>query len=204
TERALRSKLEDANTLEDVMGKVKPPVPKTTRDQWLTGRRLIETFWKPPQFPTRQDLDKTAPRNPVFLARADGHGAIANSAALKIAKIDKTTPNPFGGEILKDKASGEPTGMLLDNAMDLVEKSIPKPSAAERQQALLTGINREVGLGWCEIQNAGSHRDDVDLIKKALESGKIKIRFINAIYGPGEDAQHFLKEGVTLDAFNQH
>src|SRR5258708_3276707 len=51
---------------------------------------------------------------------------------------------------------------------------------------------------------AGSHKEDVDLIKKALESGKIKIRFINAIYGPGEDAQHFLKEGVTLDAFNHH
>src|SRR5438046_5829417 len=90
--------------------------------------------------------------------------------------------------------------MLLDNAMVLVEKSIPKPTAAERQQALLTGINREIGLGWCEIQNAGSHKEDVDLIKKALESGKIKIRFINAIYGPGEDAQHFCKEGVTLDA----
>src|SRR5207253_9831666 len=104
------------------------------RGQWITGRGWIETFWKPPQFPTRQDLDKFAPRNPVFLTRADGHGAIANSAALKIAKIDKTTPNPFGGEILKDKASGEPTGMLLDNAMDLVEKSIPKPSAAERDR----------------------------------------------------------------------
>src|SRR5205814_10164678 len=155
---------------------------------------------KPPTFPTRQDLDSVAADHPLFLTRADGHAAIANSAALKIAKIDRNTSNPFGGEILKDKASGEPTGMLLDNAQDLVEKNIPKPTAAERRQALLTGINREVGLGWCEIQNAGSHKEDVDLIKQALESGKIKIRFINAIYGPGEDAQHFLKEGVTLNA----
>ena len=203
-ERELRLNLEDANTLEDFLAKVKARVTKTKRGQWVTGRGWIETFWKPPQFPTRQDLDKIAPRNPVFLTRADGHGAIANSAALKIAKIDKKTPNPFGGEILKDKASGEPTGMLLDNAQDLVGKNIPKPTAAERQQALLTGINREVGLGWCEIQNAGSHEEDVDLIKKAFESGKIKIRLINAIYGPGEDAQRFLKEGVTLDAFNHH
>ena len=203
-ERELRLNLEGANTLEDFLAKVKARVTKTKRGQWVTGRGWIETFWKPPQFPTRQDLDKIAPRNPVFLTRADGHGAIANSAALKIAKIDKKTPNPFGGEILKDKASGEPTGMLLDNAQDLVGKNIPKPTAAERQQALLTGINREVGLGWCEIQNAGSHKEDVDLIKKAFESGKIKIRLINAIYGPGEDAQRFLKEGVTLDAFNHH
>jgi len=60
--------------------------------------RWIETFWKPPQFPTRQDLDKITPDNPLFLTRADGPRFVANSAALKIAKIDKNTPNPFGGK----------------------------------------------------------------------------------------------------------
>src|SRR5436309_1582539 len=203
-ERELTLNLESTNTLMDFLAKVKARVAKTECGKWITGRGWIETFWKPPQFPTRQDLDKIAPRNPLFLTRADGHAAIINSAALKIAKIDKNTPNPFGGEILKDKATSEPNGMVLDNAQELVAKNIPKPTAAERQQALLTGINREIGLGWCEIQNAGSHKEDVDLIKKTLESGKIKIRFINAIYGPGEDAQRFLKEGVTLDAFNHH
>jgi predicted amidohydrolase YtcJ len=196
--------LEGTNTLEDFLAKVKARVAQTPRDKWITGRGWIETFWKPPQFPTRQDLDKIAPDNPVFLTRADGHAAIANSAALKIAKIDKNTPNPFGGEILKDKATSEPNGVLLDNAMDLVEKRIPKPTASDREQALLTGINHEIGLGWCEIQNAGSHQDDVDLIKKAFESGKIKIRFVNCVYGPGEDAQNFLREGATLNAFNHH
>src|SRR5438046_6422604 len=152
-EREMRLNLEGTNTREDFLAKVKERVAQTERDKWITGRGWIETFWKPPQFPTRQDLDKIAPDNPVFLTRADGHAAIVNSAALRIAKIDKHTPNPFGGEILKDKATGEPNGMLLDNAMDLVEKSIPKPTAAEREHALLTGINREIGLGWCEIQN---------------------------------------------------
>jgi predicted amidohydrolase YtcJ len=203
-ERELTLNLEGTNTLDDFLVKVKARVGQTPRDKWITGRGWIETFWKPPQFPTRQDLDKIAPDTPVFLTRADGHAAIVNSAALRIAKIDKNTPNPFGGEILKDKATGDPTGMLLDNAQGLVEKDIPKPTEAEREQALLTGIQREIRLGWCEIQNAGSHYEDVDLIKKAFESGKIKIRFINAIYGPGEDAQRFLKEGVTLDAFNRH
>ncbi len=203
-ERELTLNLEGTNTLEDFLAKVKARVAQTPRDQWITGRGWIETFWKPPQFPTRQDLDKIAPDNPVFLTRADGHAAIVNSAALKIAKIDKNTPNPFGGEILKDKATSEPNGMLLDNAQELVAKNIPKPTEAEREQALLTGINREIGLGWCEIQNAGSHKEDVDLIKNAFESGKIKIRFINCVFGPGEDAQNFLKEGATLNAFNHH
>ena len=201
-ERELTLNLEGTNTLEDFLAKVKARVAQTPRDKWITGRGWIETFWKPPRFPTRADLDKIAPDNPVFLTRADGHAAVVNSAALRLAKIEKNTPDPFGGQILK--TNGEPNGMLLDNAMDLVAKNIPPPTQAEREQAFLTGIEREIKLGWCEIQNAGSHKDDVDLIKKAFESGKIKIRLINCVFGPGEDAQNFLKEGATLNAFSHH
>jgi predicted amidohydrolase YtcJ len=203
-ERELSLNLEGTNTLENFLAKVKDRVAKTEKGKWITGRGWIETFWRPPRFPTRQELESVAADHPLFLTRADGHAAIANSAALKIAKIDKNTPNPFGGEILKDKMTGEPTGMLLDHAQELVAKNIPPSTAAEREQALLTGINREIGLGWCEIQNAGSHKDDVDLIKKVYADGKAKIRFINCVYGPGEDAQNFLKEGATLNGFNHH
>src|ERR1700730_7042817 len=200
-EREMNLNLERTNTREDFLAKVKARVAQTGHGKWITGRGWIETFWKPPTFPTRNDLDVIAPDHPVFLTRADGHAAVVNSAALEIAGIDKNTPNPFGGEILKDK-TGEPTGMLLDNAQDLVEKNIPKPSQAEREQALLTGINREIGLGWCEIQNAGSHKEDVDLIKKAFVAGKIKIRFINCVYGPGADVDWFFKEGPTNNAYD--
>ena len=203
-EREMKLNLEGTNTLEDFLARVKERVAQTERGKWITGRGWIETFWKPPQFPARQDLDKIAPDDPVLLTRADGHASVVNSAALNIARIDENTPNPFGGEILKDKATGEPTGMLLDNAQDLVAKNIPKPTEAEREQALLRGIDREIGLGWCEIQNAGSHKEDIDLIKKAFGVGKIKIRFVNAVYGPGEDAQRFLRDGATINAFDHH
>jgi predicted amidohydrolase YtcJ len=201
-EREMRLNLEGTNTREDFLTKVKERVAQTERGKWIAGRGWIETFWKPPQFPTRTDLDKIAPGNPVFLIRTDGHAAIANSAALNIAQIDKNTPSPFGGEILKDKTAGEPTGMLLDNAMDVVAKNIPKPTEAEKEKAFLLGIDREIKLGWCEIQNAGSHKEDVDLIRKCFEAGKVKLRFINAIYGPGADAQNFLHEGSTINAYD--
>jgi predicted amidohydrolase YtcJ len=201
-EREMRLNLEGTNSLEDFLTKVKERVDKTSPGKWITGRGWIETFWKPPQFPTRQDLDKIAPNNPVFLRRADGHATIANSAALKIARIDENTADPFGGQILKK--NGEPNGMLLDNAQDLVARNIPKSTEAEREEALLRGIDREVKLGWCEIQNAGSHKEDVDLIRKAFETGKIKIRFVNAVYGPSEDARNFLREGPTINAFDHH
>jgi predicted amidohydrolase YtcJ len=203
-ERELTLNLEGTNTLQEFLAKVSERATKTEPGKWITGRGWVETFWTPAQFPTRQDLDKVAPANPVFLTRADGHASVANSAALKIANIDKNTPNPFGGEILKDKATGEPTGMVTDNAQDLVRKNIPKPTPDEREQALLTGIDRELRLGWCEIQNAGSHQEDIDLIKKAYFDGKVRIRFVNCVYGPGEDARNFLNDGAIIDGFEHH
>src|SRR4051812_22301266 len=149
-ERELTLNLEGTNTLEDFLAKVKERVAKTEPGKWITGRGWIETFWKPPQFPTRADLDSIAPDNPVVLTRADGHAVIANSAALRIAKIDKETPNPFGGEILKDKQTGQPTGMLLDHAQELVAKNVPQPTEAERREAFVVGVKREVSLGWCQ------------------------------------------------------
>ena len=200
-EREMNLNLEGMNTLGDFLTKVQERVTKTETGKWITGRGWIETFWNPPQFPTRSHLDKIAPRNPAFLTRADGHAAIANSAALKIAGITRDTPNPFGGEILKDKTSGEPTGMLLDNAMDLVSKGIPPPNEAEREQAFVVGVEREIKLGWCEIQNAGSELADQTIIHRAFDGGRIKIRVINAAYGPGEAAQKLLQNGPTLNAY---
>ena len=201
-EREMNLNLEGTNTLEAFLAKVKERVAKTERGKWITGRGWIETFWKPPQFPTRQDLDKIAPDNPVFLTRADGHAAIANSAALKLAKIDKETPAPFGGEILKDKKRGEPNGMLIDKAQALVSQHIPKPSEAERREAFVRGAKREVELGWCQIQNAGGHLADLAPVRQAFEAGQIKLRVYNAVYAPGPAAEQLLRDGISVNQFD--
>ena len=203
-ERELTLNLEGTNTLEDFLAKVKKRVAKTEKGKWITGRGWIETFWKPPQFPTRADLDKIATDNPVVLTRADGHAVIANSAALRIAKIDKETKNPFGGEILRDKQTGEPTGMLLDHAQELVRKNIPQPTEAERREAFIVGVKRELSLGWCEIQNAGSNLEDLPPMRQALEAGQCKIRVYNAAYSPGPAGAALLRDGPTLNGFNHH
>jgi predicted amidohydrolase YtcJ len=202
-ERELTLNLEGTNTLEDFLAKIRERVGKTKAGQWITGRGWIETFWKPPAFPTRRDLDKIAPDNPVFLERADGHASVANSAALKIAGITRETAPPFGGEILKDK-SGEPTGMLLDNAQDLIGSKVPKPTNAAREEALLAAIKREIALGWCEIQNAGSELDDQAILRRAFQANKIKLRIYNAAYGPGAAADELLENEPTLNAFDHH
>ena len=203
-ERELTLNLEGTNTLEDFLAKVKERVAQTEKGKWITGRGWIETFWKPPQFPTRADLDKIAPDNPVFLTRADGHAAVANSAALRIANIDKQTKNPFGGEILRDKKTGEPTGMVLDHAQELVRKNIPQATEAERREAFIVGVKRELSLGWCEIQNAGSNLDDLPPMRQALETGQCKIRVYNAAYSPGPAGAALLHDGPTLNQFDHH
>src|SRR5229473_3538948 len=158
--REMTLNLEGITNLQDFLAKVKARVDQATPGQWVTGRGWIETFWQPPVFPTRWDLDEVAPNNPVILQRADGHGTVVNSAALKIAGITRDTPAPFGGEISRDK-SGEPNGMLLDAARGLVAHHIPPTSPAEAERAVVLGVQRDVSLGWTQVQNPGGDYREV-------------------------------------------
>jgi len=199
--REMTLNLEGTASLQDFLAKVKARVDQTKPGDWVTGRGWIETHWQPPAFPTRWDLDKVAPNNPVILGRADGHGAVANSAALKLAGVDKNTPNPFGGEISKDKESGEPNGMLLDAAQGLVRRKVPPTTAADAERAVVLGVKRDIELGWTQIQDAGGSYEDVDIFKKLYEAGTIKLRIYKAVYGPGPNAARLLKEGAITGAY---
>jgi predicted amidohydrolase YtcJ len=201
-QREVTLNLEGTSSLEDFLQRVSERVSRAKPGAWVTGRGWIETFWKPPVFPTRQDLDRIAPNNPLYLVRADGHGAVTNSAALKIAEIGGSTPNPFGGEILKDKATNEPTGMLIDAAKELVTKHIPGPTETDNEQATVLGVERSIRLGWTQIQDAGGSYSDVARLKKLYGEGKIKLRIYKAVYGPGPEAERLLREGATVGAFN--
>ncbi|MDX6611136.1 MAG: hypothetical protein QOD75_322 [Blastocatellia bacterium] len=199
--REMTLNLEGVNSLEDFLAKVKARVDQAQPGQWVTGRGWIETFWTPPVFPTRWDLDKVAPDNPVILTRADGHGTVVNSAALRIARIDKDTPNPFGGEISKDKRSGEPNGMLLDAAQNLARRHLPPTSAADAEQAVILGVKRDVELGWTQVQDPGGSYAEVDIFKKLYTAGTIKLRIYKALSAPGREANRLFREGPIIDAF---
>jgi predicted amidohydrolase YtcJ len=200
-QREMTLNLEGTTSLEDLLAKVKARVDQAKPGEWVTGRGWIETHWQPPVFPTRWDLDKVSPDNPVILGRADGHGAVANSAALKLAGVDKNMPNPFGGEISKDKQSGEPNGMLLDAAQGLVRRKVPPTTPADDERAVELGVKRDISLGWTQIQDAGGTYDDVRIFKKLYAAGTIKLRIYKAVYGPGPNATRLLSEGPTIGAF---
>jgi predicted amidohydrolase YtcJ len=199
--REMTLNLEGVASLEDFLAKVKARVDRAKPGEWVTGRGWIETFWKPPVFPTRWQLDQVAPNNPVILERADGHGAVANSAAFKVAGIGKDTPNPFGGEISKDKQTGEPNGMLLDAAQGLVGRHLPPVSASDEEQAIVLGVKRDVELGWTQVQDPGGSYAEVDLFKKLYGEGKIKLRIYKALSSPGSEVERLFREGPIIEAY---
>jgi predicted amidohydrolase YtcJ len=200
--REMTLNLEGTASLEEFLAKVKSRVEGAKAGEWVTGRGWIETFWKPPAFPTRWDLDKISPNNPLFLTRADGHAAVVNSAALKVAGVTKETADPSGGEIMKDKGTGEPSGMLVDRAQNLVARHVPEPTEADMQEALVVGVRRSIELGWTEIQNAGSPFTEVERLKKLYAEGKIKLRIYQAVRGPSPDTARLLREGSTIGLFD--
>jgi predicted amidohydrolase YtcJ len=197
-EREATLNLEGTRSLDRLLGIVRAEVARKPPGAWVVGRGWIETFWTPPVFPTRGDLDRVAPQHPVFLTRADGHAAVVNSLALRLAGVGARTADPFGGQIVRDKASGEPTGLLLDAAQRLVATHLPAMTPAQAERNLILGADREVSLGWTEVQIAGNGWEEVDLLRKLYRAGKIKLRIYDAIRGPSRDAERLLREGPSI------
>jgi predicted amidohydrolase YtcJ len=124
---------------------------------WLTGRGWDQTAWPGQAFPTRASLDRAAPAHPVALVRVDGHALWANGAALRVAGIDRHTGDPAGGRVVKD-AAGEPTGVLVDAAQELVRTVMPPPSSERFEHAVTDAIAECLAKGL-----TGCHEMGVDL-----------------------------------------
>ncbi|HEX7046309.1 MAG TPA: amidohydrolase [Gammaproteobacteria bacterium] len=197
-ERELTLNLEGIESLAALQARLAEEVAKREPGEWIIGRGWIETHWNPPVFPTRADLDAVAPENPVALTRADGHALVANSKALELAGIGASTEAPFGGAIPKDD-QGEPSGMLVDNAMALLDAIMPA-SAISAEKALIVGAERSARMGWTGIQIAGNSWDEAMQLRDLVEAGKIPVRIYNAVHGPSADAQKLLEHGPVIGA----
>lgn len=197
--RELEFNLEGAMSLAELQSRLRARAAQIDRSKWIVGRGWIETKWSPRAFPTAADLDAVARDQPVCLTRADGHAIVVNSLALKLAGIDRSTPNPSGGEILRDPRTGAATGMLIDRAKTLVERLIPAHTPEEVARALEVGAARELSLGWTQVHVAGSDRGEVAALRRLVASGKIKLRIYDAVSGPGPAADELLKTGVQRE-----
>ncbi|MFW5657155.1 MAG: amidohydrolase [Bacteroidota bacterium] len=161
---------------------------------WLIGRGWDQNDWPEKAFPTNELLDQAFPDVPVYLTRIDGHAAVANSKALEIAGITSETQIQ-GGEI-KTGTDGQPTGVLVDNAMQLVEKSIPVKNTDSKRQALIDAQQNCFNVGLTSVADAGLSAEEVKLIQSMHEDGTLLMR-INAWLNPSEEnIETFVKKGV--------
>ncbi|HEY3399977.1 MAG TPA: amidohydrolase [Geothrix sp.] len=142
---------------------------------WLLGRGWDQNRWPAKAFPTALDLDALTGTRPAFLQRVDGHAAWVNSAALAMAGIGPNTPDPEGGRILKDTA-GRPTGILLDAAVELVEKLIPEPSSAELEARLKAGLGALRAQGFTAVADMGVGPRELAAYRRMAATGALPIR----------------------------
>src|SRR5215510_63808 len=124
--------LRDADTPQEFAERIRRFAATRPTGPWITGGDWDHERWPEAKLPTRELIDSFTPDSPVFVSRLDGHMALANSLALKLAGVTKQTKDPPGGLIVRDKRTGEPTGILKDAAMNLVWRVIPAPSFEEK------------------------------------------------------------------------
>ncbi len=183
----LQLKLMQATSWEEIVSMVAAAVKGAKPGQWIYGRGWHQEKWttRPNPavegFPTRASLDAVSPDNPVILTHASGHASFANSKAFQLSGISRTTPDPPGGDLVRD-AAGAPTGLLRERASGLIRAGTGEPAATAeervaRSRRILELASREVvSKGITTFQDAGSSFADVDLMKTMVDEEKIGVR----------------------------
>lgn len=168
--------LRDAPDKEAFISAVEKEVRSRHPGEWITGGRWSVESWRHREEPTKEWLDPVTEDVPVLLKRMDGHQALANSAALKIAGITRGGPaDPVGGEIQRDPKTGEPTGILKESAMDLVERRVPPESPEQLYEALIRSMRELNTLGITSVHDMAdpSH---LEVFQRALRAGDLTLR----------------------------
>jgi len=179
--------LEGTKSVKDLKARLASVVKETPKGETIYGRGWIETHWPEKRFPNRYDLDEVSPDNPVILERADGHAVVVNSQALNAANITANTKAPYGGAINKNgkaeprRGKNEPSGMLIDNAAKLVDELMPALTEARKEAAYIKGAELYASRGWTNIHSMSVNPDDIPLLNRLANEGKIKIRVYNSI-----------------------
>ena len=169
--------LRTAKTPEEFVQRIKDFAAKLPKGRWIQGGQWDHENWKPNNLPTAAMIDAATPDNPVFVNRLDGHMALANSLAMKLAGVNKDTKEIDGGLIVRD-AAGNPTGVFKDAAEAYINKVIPDPSFEENMEAAQAATEHAASLGITSVQDM-SAGTDVGVYQELMRQGKLKTR----VYG---------------------
>ena len=153
--------------------------------QWIRGRGWNQNEWRVKSFPSQKLLNRFAPDNPVYLVRVDGHACWVNKRALELAGVNRHTPDVPGGKIVRD-ADGDPTGVFIDAAMELIYKFLPEPSDEELREAIRRATDECASVGLTSVHEMGVESKQVEVYKNLIDQNKFPLRVYAAVDGPGE------------------
>ena len=181
----------DTKSFDEVIQRV-VEYSKIKKGEWIIGRGWDQNDWIVKDFPTKEKLDSLFPTTPVFLKRVDGHAALVNSEALKRAGINEKTK--LNGGLIEVK-NNKPTGILVDNAVDLVANVIPPANKEEIQSALLAAQANCFAAGLTTVDDAGLEKQVVDIIDEMQKKGELKMRIYAMLTDNQENLNYYLEHG---------
>lgn len=194
----LELNLKDTASPEDVLDEVRQRVSKLTPGEWIIGWGWDDGAWAA-EYPTNTELNKITPDHPVCLRGLHGFAGWYNDRALKIAGIDAATPDPPGGEILKHEDGGKPTGILLNEAQDLISKHIPAMTRTQCEQALKQAIDECVKYGLTSLHEARTTSLMLEALHSLADAGQLKSRIYAMVDFPDHGlAEYFFKNGPEI------
>lgn len=186
-----RLDLSTSISFDDMINKVQT-YAETFPGEWIIGRGWDQNDWESTSFPNKLKLDILFPNRPVILKRVDGHAALVNQAALNLAGITSKT-QISGGSI--ETMNGQLTGILIDNAVDLVEKVIPKPERQVMVDAILQAQKKCLAVGLTTVTDAGVDHEIIRIYDSLIRSGDLKIRIYAMLNPTDENLDIYLKKG---------
>ena len=181
-------------TYDEVVARVVERARNAPKGSWIQGRGWDQNSWGDTRFPTHEKLSAAVPDHPVVLTRVDGHASLVNSAAMRIASLTATTKDPTGGKILRD-SQGAPTGVLIDNAKDIVDNKVPGATTAETRAALKDAIGVMHQFGLTGMHDAGASRGMIDLYEQMAQAKELDLRLYVMIGDDSAALVHYLAVG---------
>jgi len=171
-------------SVEELVERVAERAASVPAGTWIVGRGWDQTRWTPDEFPHHAELSARVPEHPVYLERVDGHAAFVNRAALSLAKLTNGLPLPpvEGGKVVLDER-GEPTGVLVDAAANLVYTRIPPPDAATRRHRILAAQQALFACGLTGMHDMGTAPETLAVLRELGESGELKLRVASYLWG---------------------
>lgn len=181
----LRVDLVGTQTEQEAVQRVVDFAAENEELEWVLGRGWNQVLWDSNEFPTAATLDAVIADKPVWLTRVDGHAAWANSLAMELAGVDRFTEDPDGGQIIRD-ADGNPTGVFVDNAENLIQEHIPPRSIEEEKAALRAAMLELAAQGLTSVHDAGVSSGTIEAYKQLLYEGPLPIR-VNVMLSASDD-----------------